>query len=171
MTEIKKCTNGCMFSKSMHQEYPRKCVNCNASEHEKMTEKQVFTKDNLSALLRLRADALDRGEVLEFEEGGKLVAINVEPYHNSGFIIENVGWFESITLKPKPQLRKATAMEWLEFSCSKDVFGWLVRVGQDDKEYITAMTCDYTYGDINLYQRAKFENGKLGEFDYFWKEV
>ena len=135
-----------------------------------MTEKQVFTKDNLSALLRLQADALDRGEVLEFEEGElnsiSLTGINI--YHIKGDrnIQSNV---DSITLTPK--LRKATAMEWLEWACSSDAFGWAVSQNSNVRvpNYFDYLTFDPTR--LKNFQRAKFENGKLGEFDYFWKEV
>lgn len=132
-----------------------------------MTEKQVFTKDNLSALLRLQADALDRGEVLEFEEG-ELADLDFR----GGMLFRVAsGWRKSITLKPKPQLRKATAMEWLEWACSSDAFGWVVSQNSNVRvpNYFDYLTFDPTR--LKNFQRAKFENGKLGEFDYFWKEV
>jgi hypothetical protein len=137
----------------------------------KMTEKQVFTKDNLSALLRLQADALDRGEVLEFEEG-RLHVISVENTDDwLGISLNGRGWVKSITLKPKPQLRKATAMEWLEWACSSDAFGWAVSQNSNVRvpNYFDYLTFDPT--QLKNFKRAKFENGKLGEFDYFWKEV
>ena len=133
-----------------------------------MTEKQVFTKDNLSALLRLQADALDRGEVLEFE-GGELTDIK---FNSLGmYRLDVFGWEKSITLKPKPQMRKATAMEWLEWACSSDAFGWAVSQNSNVRvpNYFDYLTFDPTR--LKNFQRAKFENGKLGEFDYFWKEV
>lgn len=134
-----------------------------------MTEKQVFTKDNLSELLRLQADALDRGEVLEFEEG-KIDAIDFRSAVWT-FNMSDNGWTESITLKPKPQLRKATTREWLLWACSDDCKGWAVKEkGCEEK---APQHFDYLNmtNRINEFKRAKFENGKLGEFEYFWKEV
>ena len=130
-----------------------------------MAEKQVFNKDNLSALLRLQADALDRGEVLEFEEG-ELADLDFR-----GGMLFRVpsGWRKSITLKPK--LRKATAIEWLEWACSSDAFGWAVSCNSSIRvpNYFDYLTFDPT--QLKNFKRAKFKNGKLGEFDYFWKEV
>lgn len=129
-----------------------------------------FTKDNLSDLLRLQADVLDRGEVLKFEEGElnsiSLTGINI--YHIKGDrnIQSNV---DSITLTPK--LRKATAMEWFEWACSSDAFGWAVSCNSSIRvpNYFDYLTFDPT--QLKNFKRAKFKNGKLGEFDYFWKEV
>lgn len=141
-----------------------------------MTKKQVFNKDNLSALLRLQADALDRGEVLEFEEGelNKIGQLNKGP-NSWTFQIELNGmlkWTESITLKPKTKLRKATAMEWLEWACSDECKGWAVNTDENEDPRAPQIMYYINMGeDVDMIKRAKFENGKLGELDYFWKEV
>lgn len=137
-------------------------------------EKQVFTKDNLSDLLRLQADALDRGEVLEFEEFRKeLGSINF--YSNSPFYAATTGYYYStITLKPKPQMRKATVMEWLEWSCDYEKCkGWVVKY-LDEHPMLPQFPNYFGMNEmagLEELKRAKFENGKLGEFDYFWVEV
>ena len=102
-----------------------------------MAEKQVFNKDNLSALLRLQADALDRGEVLEFEEG-KLEYIEINGYDGAPYKLVGQCLTNIITLKPK--LRVMTAEElndiyWefgkdFRFKCDEDIhfsaFDWCV---------------------------------------------
>lgn len=139
-----------------------------------MTEKQVFNKDNLSSLLRLQADALDKGEVLEFEEG-TLVTIHVSGVLDDLFTIKKMGGYKSITLNPKPKMRKATAMEWLEWSCDyEECKGCVViNIYQVDVPHHSSFFdyASFTGKEIESLKRAKFENGKLGEFDYFWKEV
>lgn len=139
-----------------------------------MAEKQVFNKENLSTLLRLQADALDRGEVLEFEDGDKMDVICFES-DSKPFKSKHYGWIAEITLKPKPQLRKATAMEWLDFTCDYEKCkGWVViNIYQVDVPHHPSFFdyASFTGKEIESLKRAKFENGVLGEFDYFWKEV
>ena len=132
--------------------------------------KKTFTKENLPELFNLLAT----GEKIEFEEGA-LYYIGCDPICLEDYIFKvvvfdeyensNEFYTEKLTLKTK---HKATVAEWIIWASSADALGWVVG---DYTLYNPPQSAEYReFCDIDQCRRAKIENGKIGEFEYFWIE-
>ncbi len=134
---------------------------------------KTFTKENLTELFALLAimpeDELKKGFTLNIESKDDLFDIFVS-FNNRKESIKK------ITLKAPKTKRKATAEEWLIWACSADALGWVVKdnnvVGADFNVYTPQNRHykGYEERELNFLQRAKIENGKIGDFDFFWIE-
>jgi len=133
---------------------------------------KTFTKENLPELFALLAN----GGNIEFKEG-KIDRIDLtnqyahEPFFMSYNADGDGDWYHAITLKAPKTKRKATAEEWLIWACSADALGWVV---SDINGTLYAPQSVLTTAIIDKilphFQRAKIENGKIDEFDFFWVE-